>query len=207
MRAPAVPARRHDEEERPDGFHQPTPAIGHRRHVRDRQARQAGGWRGDGDLSARPRCSRTSTSSNPREGIDFFPLTMDVEERMYAAGKIPGSFFRREGRPSETAILTARLTDRPLRPSFAEGFRDEVHVVITVLSVGHGQAVRHPVDQRRVARHDASPGSRSRGPSERPRRQSSAGSGRSTRPTRSSTSRRSTWSWPAAATTRARSTC
>jgi polyribonucleotide nucleotidyltransferase len=76
----------------------------------------------------------TCTSSNPREGIDFFPLTVDVEERMYAAGKIPGGFFRREGRPSETAILTARLVDRPLRPTFAEGYRDEVHVVITVLS-------------------------------------------------------------------------
>src|SRR5881394_1076478 len=76
----------------------------------------------------------TCTSSNPREGIDFFPLTVDVEERMYAAGKIPGGFFRREGRPSETAILTARLIDRPLRPTFAEGYRDEVQVVITVLS-------------------------------------------------------------------------
>jgi polyribonucleotide nucleotidyltransferase len=77
----------------------------------------------------------TCTSGKPREGIDFFPLTVDVEERMYAAGKIPGGFFRREGRPSETATLTARLIDRPLRPSFADGFRDEVHVVITVLSV------------------------------------------------------------------------
>src|SRR5438067_13362392 len=69
-----------------------------------------------------------------REGIDCFPLTVDVEERMYAAGKIPGGFFRREGRPSETAVLTARLTDRPLRPTFADGYRDEVQVVITVLS-------------------------------------------------------------------------
>ncbi len=77
----------------------------------------------------------TCVSSNPREGIDFFPLTIDVEERMYAAGKIPGSFFRREGRPSETAILTARLIDRPLRPSFSDGYRDEVQVVITVLGV------------------------------------------------------------------------
>jgi polyribonucleotide nucleotidyltransferase len=77
----------------------------------------------------------TCTSGKPREGIDFFPLTVDVEERMYAAGKIPGGFFRREGRPSETATLTARLTDRPLRPTFRDGFRDEVHVVITVLSV------------------------------------------------------------------------
>jgi polyribonucleotide nucleotidyltransferase len=77
----------------------------------------------------------TCTTAAPREGIDFFPLTVDVEERMYAAGKIPGGFFRREGRPSETAVLTARLTDRPLRPSFAEGFRDEVQIVLTVLSV------------------------------------------------------------------------
>ncbi|HXJ66915.1 MAG TPA: polyribonucleotide nucleotidyltransferase [Actinomycetota bacterium] len=81
----------------------------------------------------------TSTSGTPREGIDFFPLTVDVEERMYAAGKIPGGFFRREGRPSETAILTARLTDRPMRPSFADGFRDEVHIVVTVLSVDMAQ--------------------------------------------------------------------
>src|SRR5262245_16197490 len=77
----------------------------------------------------------TCVRSKPREGIDFFPLTIDVEERMYAAGKIPGSFFRREGRPGETAILTARLIDRPLRPTFREGFRDEVQVVCTVLSV------------------------------------------------------------------------
>jgi polyribonucleotide nucleotidyltransferase len=76
----------------------------------------------------------TCTSAAPREGLDFFPLTVDVEERMYAAGKIPGGFFRREGRPSETAILTARLTDRPLRPTFKVGYRDDVHVVVTVLS-------------------------------------------------------------------------
>jgi polyribonucleotide nucleotidyltransferase len=77
----------------------------------------------------------TCVSSNPREGIDFFPLTIDVEERMYAVGKIPGSFFRREGRPSETAVLTCRLIDRPLRPTFREGYRDEVQVVITVLGM------------------------------------------------------------------------
>ncbi len=76
----------------------------------------------------------TTTTAAPREGIDFFPLTVDVEERMYAAGKIPGGFFRREGRPSETAILTARLIDRPLRPTFRDGYRDEVQVVVTVLS-------------------------------------------------------------------------
>ena len=72
-------------------------------------------------------------TSKPREGIDFFPLTVDVEERMYAAGKIPGSFFRREGRPGEQAILTCRLTDRPLRPSFPDGFRNEVQVIATIL--------------------------------------------------------------------------
>jgi polyribonucleotide nucleotidyltransferase len=77
----------------------------------------------------------TVCTSKPREGIDFFPLTVEVEERMYAAGKIPGSFFRREGRPGEHAILTCRLTDRPLRPSFPEGFRNEVQVVSTILGV------------------------------------------------------------------------
>ncbi|MFQ5558928.1 MAG: polyribonucleotide nucleotidyltransferase, partial [Acidimicrobiales bacterium] len=70
---------------------------------------------------------------SPREGADFFPLTVDIEERMYAAGKIPGSFFRREARAGEQAILTCRLIDRPLRPSFPDGFRNEVHVVGTVL--------------------------------------------------------------------------
>ncbi len=74
-----------------------------------------------------------NAAPNAPEGIDFFPLTVDVEERMYAAGKIPGSFFRREGRPTENAILTARLIDRPLRPSFAEGYRNETQVVVTVL--------------------------------------------------------------------------
>ena len=70
-----------------------------------------------------------------REGIDFFPLTVDVEERMYAAGRIPGSFFRREGRPTDLAILTCRLIDRPLRPSFADGYRNETQVVVTVIGV------------------------------------------------------------------------
>ncbi|MEN9938732.1 MAG: hypothetical protein RLZZ387_5311 [Chloroflexota bacterium] len=70
-----------------------------------------------------------------REGIDFFPLTVDYEERMYSAGKIPGSFFKREGKPTETAILTARLTDRPLRPLFPEGYRNEVQVIITTFSI------------------------------------------------------------------------
>src|SRR6476660_2705315 len=79
--------------------------------------------------------SATTASKSPREGFDFFPLTVDVEERMYAAGRIPGSFFRREGRPSEEAILTCRLIDRPLRPSFVKGLRNEVQVVITVLAL------------------------------------------------------------------------
>ncbi|HEY8453138.1 MAG: polyribonucleotide nucleotidyltransferase [Micromonosporaceae bacterium] len=78
--------------------------------------------------------SATTVSRQPRESLDFFPLTVDVEERLYAAGRIPGSFFRREGRPSEDAILTCRLTDRPLRPSFAKGLRNEVQIVATVLS-------------------------------------------------------------------------
>ncbi|GGL26806.1 polyribonucleotide nucleotidyltransferase [Phycicoccus endophyticus] len=79
--------------------------------------------------------STTTAGKSPREGFDFFPLTVDVEERMYAAGKIPGSFFRREGRPSTDAILTCRLIDRPLRPTFTKGLRNEVQVVITVLSL------------------------------------------------------------------------
>jgi polyribonucleotide nucleotidyltransferase len=74
-------------------------------------------------------------SKEPREGIDFFPLTCDYEEKMYAAGKIPGAFLRREGRPSEQAILTSRLTDRPIRPLFPDGFHNDVQVVSTVLSV------------------------------------------------------------------------
>src|SRR5262249_8116561 len=79
--------------------------------------------------------SATTAGKSPREGFDFFPLTVDVEERMYAAGRIPGSFFRREGRPSEDAILTCRLIDRPLRPTFLKGLRNEVQVVITVLAL------------------------------------------------------------------------
>ena len=74
-------------------------------------------------------------SDEPREGIDFFPLTVDVEERMYAAGKIPGGFIKREGRASEHAILACRLADRPLRPLFPKGYRNDVQIVITVLSV------------------------------------------------------------------------
>jgi len=79
--------------------------------------------------------SATTASKNPKDHFDFFPLTIDVEERMYAAGRIPGSFFRREGRPSTDAILTCRLTDRPLRPSFVDGLRNEIQVVVTVMSL------------------------------------------------------------------------
>jgi polyribonucleotide nucleotidyltransferase len=79
--------------------------------------------------------SATTASKKPKDNLDFFPLTVDVEERMYAAGRIPGSFFRREGRPSEDAILTCRLIDRPLRPSFKKGLRNEIQVVETILAL------------------------------------------------------------------------
>ena len=84
-----------------------------------------------------------NAAKDVRPGVDFFPLTVDVEERAYAAGKIPGSFFRREGRPTEEAILTCRLTDRPLRPAFADGFRNETQVVLTV--IGADQTNPHDV--------------------------------------------------------------
>ena len=83
--------------------------------------------------------SATSASKQPKDHFDFFPLTVDVEERSYAAGKIPGSFFRREGRPSTEAILVCRLIDRPLRPSFVDGLRNEVQIVVTVLSIAPGE--------------------------------------------------------------------
>src|SRR3981081_4253647 len=79
--------------------------------------------------------SATTASKRPKDNLDFFPLTVDVEERMYSIGKIPGSFFRREGRPSEDAILTCRLIDRPLRPSFVKGLRNEIQVVETILAL------------------------------------------------------------------------
>jgi polyribonucleotide nucleotidyltransferase len=86
----------------------------------------------------------TATAArSAREGTDFFPLTVDIEERTYAAGKIPGSFFRREGRATDQAILTCRLIDRPLRPSFPKGFRNEVHVVGTIF--GADQVNPHDV--------------------------------------------------------------
>src|SRR5689334_7937671 len=79
--------------------------------------------------------STTSAGKQPKDQFDFFPLTVDVEERMYAIGKIPGSFFRREGRPGTDAILTCRLIDRPLRPSFVDGLRNEIQIVVTILSL------------------------------------------------------------------------
>ena len=79
--------------------------------------------------------SATTASKTPKDQFDFFPLTVDVEEKMYAVGRIPGSFFRREGRPSEDAILTCRLIDRPLRPSFVKGLRNEVQIVVTVMAL------------------------------------------------------------------------
>jgi polyribonucleotide nucleotidyltransferase len=79
--------------------------------------------------------SATTASKHPKENLDFFPLTVDVEERMYALGRIPGSFFRREGRPSEDAILTCRLIDRPLRPSFVKGLRNEIQIVETIMAL------------------------------------------------------------------------
>ena len=108
------------------------------------------------------RSCRPSPRRKPREGIDFFPLTVDVEERMYAAGKIPGSFFRREGRPGEQAILTCRLTDRPLRPSFPDGLpqrgpghrhhprrrpRNPHDVVVDQRRVGRAHGLGHPVQR------------------------------------------------------------
>ena len=86
--------------------------------------------------------SATTAGKHPKDHFDFFPLTIDVEERMYAAGQIPGSFFRSEGRPGEDAILTCRLIDRPLRPTFKKGLRNEVQVVITVMALDPD----HPYD-------------------------------------------------------------
>ena len=95
--------------------------------------------------------SATTAGKHPKDHFDFFPLTIDVEERMYAVGQIPGSFFRSEGRPGEDAILTCRLIDRPLRPTFKKGLRNEVQVVITVMALDPDHALRRAGDQRRVA--------------------------------------------------------
>jgi polyribonucleotide nucleotidyltransferase len=110
--------------------------------------------------------SATTAGKQPREGFDFFPLTVDVEERMYAAGRIPGSFFRREGRPSTEAILACRLMDRPLRPAFVKGLRNEVQIVVTVLAINPASIcllALHPVIDRDPRAAGFSQRSRSRG--------------------------------------------
>jgi polyribonucleotide nucleotidyltransferase len=96
--------------------------------------------------------SATTASKHPKEHLDFFPLTVDVEERMYSVGRIPGSFFRREGRPSEDAILTCRLIDRPLRPSFTKGLRNEIQIVETIMSLEPDRRRPRRADRRPVGR-------------------------------------------------------
>ena len=141
--------------------------------------------------------SATTAGKHPKDQFDFFPLTVDVEERMYAAGRIPGSFFRREGRPSTDAILTCRLIDRPLRPPFVKGLRNEVQVVITVLAL-------NPDDLYDVvainARLDVDPARRPavhRPDRRRPRRPHRGPVGRLPDGTASSSAPSSTWSSPA----------
>ncbi len=125
-----------------DGVHESTAVIDNGTHgtrtVRfetGRLARQAAGSVAAYLDDETMLLSATTASKRPKDNLDFFPLTVDVEERMYAAGRIPGSFFRREGRPSTDAILTCRLIDRPLRPSFVDGLRNEIQVVVTVMSL------------------------------------------------------------------------
>ena len=147
--------------------------------------------------------SATTASKQPKEHFDFFPLTVDVEERMYAAGRIPGSFFRREGRPGTDAILTCRLIDRPLRPSFVDGLRNEIQIVVTVMSLNP----QDPYDA--VAINAASASTQLAGlPFSGPiggvrvalisQEDDSGGSGSRSRPTSSSSAPCSTWSSPAA---------
>ena len=142
--------------------------------------------------------SATTASKQPKENLDFFPLTVDVEERMYAAGRIPGSFFRREGRPSEDAILTCRLIDRPLRPSFVKGLRNEIQVVATIMALNpdhlydvvaiNAASHVHPARRPAVLRPDR----------RRPRRADRRPVGRLPDPHRAGAARPSTWSSPAA---------
>ena len=146
-----------------------------------------------------------NAAKNLRPGMDFFPLTVDVEERAYAAGKIPGSFFRREGRPTEEAILTCRLTDRPLRPSFAEGFRNETQIVTTVL----GADQHNPHDVLSINAASAAlmiSGIPFDGPLGAVRMAySRTASGSRIRPTKRSKTARSNSSWPAVNSTTATS--
>jgi ribosomal protein S15 len=142
--------------------------------------------------------STTTAGRTPKDQFDFFPLTVDVEERMYAAGKIPGSFFRREGRPSTEAILTCRLIDRPLRPSFVKGLRNEVQVVITVYCRSTPTTSTTSRDQRGQRLHpDLRPAVL--GPDRwRPRGADRRPVGRLPQLQRASSARPSTWSSPAA---------
>ena len=116
-----------------------THGLGDRRRPGDHASRR-GKLAKQADGAVVVRCGDTMVlataqgRTEAREGADFFPLTVDVEERMYAAGKIPGGFFKREGRPTERAILTARMIDRPIRPLWPKGFKNEVQVICTVLS-------------------------------------------------------------------------
>ena len=102
---------------------------------------ESGKYCGQATGSCTVRCGDTvvmvsaTASEKPRDGIDFFPLSIEFEEKMYSVGKIPGGFIKREGRPSEKAVLACRLIDRPLRPLFPKGFRNDVQVIATVLSV------------------------------------------------------------------------
>ncbi len=141
--------------------------------------------------------STTSAGKQPKDQFDFFPLTVDVEERMYAIGKIPGSFFRREGRPSTEAILTCRLIDRPLRPTFKKGLRNEVQVIISVFSLNPDHqydvlainaAQRLDPDLRPAVLRPRSVACASR---------SSTASGSPSRTSPTSSARSSTWSSPA----------
>ena len=169
------------------------------RPVRDRPARQAGRRLRRAYLDEDTMLLSTTTAGkHPKEQFDFFPLTVDVEERMYAAGKIPGSFFRREGRPSTDAILTCRLIDRPLRPTFTKGLRNEVQVVITVLAL-------NPDHQYDVLAINAASASRRRSPACRSPARSAACASPHRRPVgrlpelhRHRARRPSTWSSPAA---------
>ena len=141
--------------------------------------------------------SATTASSNPRDHLDFFPLTVDVEERGYAAGKIPGSVFRREGRPSQAAILTCRLIDRPLRPTFVKGLRNEIQVVVTVLALN--PQVRYDVVAINAASMStSSPACRSPARSVACASPWSRTSGWRSRPTTRSRTPSSTWSSPVA---------
>ena len=139
----------------------------------------------------------TATVGNLRD-VDFLPLTVDVEERMYAAGKIPGSFFKREGRAGEKGTLTARMIDRPIRPLFPKGWHFETQLVAIPLSIDHVHPVRHPRDERRLRGADDLRRAAARRRSARCASARSTATSSSTPPRRpSSRAPTSTSSWPA----------